>query len=78
MAPWKTASSTVAQRLGKYNESSYSLFYEFNPYLNRVVHQHLTRAELASFPEGKGAYRVAAFVRNPYDRVYSGFPPDSA
>ncbi len=73
LAPWKTASSTNNARLGQYNESPYSQFYDYNPYLQRVVHQHITYAEFAMLPESRNGYFVATFVRNPYDRVYSGF-----
>jgi Sulfotransferase family len=73
LAPWKTASSTMHRRLERYNESPYSRFYYFNAYLQRVVHQHVTCAELSSFPESRCGYFLASFVRNPYDRVYSGF-----
>ena len=73
LAPWKTASSTCHARLGEYNESSYNRFFHFNADLQRVVHQHLTYAEYLCLPESKLGYVTAAFVRNPYDRVYSGF-----
>jgi Sulfotransferase family len=71
--PWKTASQTTVLRLQPYNESPYDLFFYFNNYLNRVVHQHLTCAEFACLPESKLGYFTVSFVRNPYDRVYSGF-----
>jgi Sulfotransferase family len=71
--PWKTASQTMSVRLLRYNDSPYDSFFYFNPYLNRVVHQHLTCAEFACLPESKLGYFAASFVRNPYDRVYSGF-----
>lgn len=71
--PWKTASQTLVQRLKSYDESPYNKFYDFNPYLNRVVHQHITCVEFACLPESKLGYFTASFVRNPYDRVYSGF-----
>lgn len=73
LAPWKTASSTIRARLGAYCESPYDTFYDFNPVLKRVVHQHMTYADFAALPEARLGYRTAAFVRNPYDRVYSGF-----
>jgi len=73
MSPWKTASSTCHETLRNYNESSYDRFFAFNPYLNRVVHQHLTLAELFALPEGRRDYKIGTFVRNPYDRAYSGF-----
>ncbi len=73
LAPWKTASQTMHHRLQRYNESLYPQFFYFNHYLNRVVHQHITCAEFLCLPESKLGYYVASFVRNPYDRVYSGF-----
>jgi Sulfotransferase family len=72
-APWKAASSTMHARLEGMNESPYSRFYEFNSFLNRVVHQHITCVEFISLPEQQLGYLTASFVRNPYDRVYSGF-----
>lgn len=73
LAPWKTASSTAHRRLMAYNENPYSRFYDYNPFLQRVVHQHITYSEFAALPESRLSYFVGAFVRNPYDRVYSGF-----
>lgn len=73
LAPWKTASSTMALRLAPFNESPYSPFYHFSPHLNRVVHQHVTYADYAAMPEARLGLFTAAFIRNPYDRVYSGF-----
>ena len=73
LRPWKTASSTITARLGEDYESPYDRFYDFNPFLNRVVHQHLTYADFQALPESRLGYAVASFVRNPYDRAYSGF-----
>ena len=73
LLPWKTASSTSHERLVAYNDSPYSRFFYFNPFLQRVVHQHITYPEFAALPEGRKGYFSGAFVRNPYDRVYSGF-----
>jgi hypothetical protein len=73
LAPWKCASSTCHATLNAYNESPYSRFFYFNPHLNRVIHQHLTLVDLGALPEAKLGYKTAAFVRNPYDRAYSGF-----
>ena len=73
LSPWKTASSTMHLRLMRFNESPYQGFYDFNPHLQRVVHQHLTYADFTALPESRLGYVTAAFVRNPYDRVYSGF-----
>jgi hypothetical protein len=73
LLPWKTASSTAYIRLEPFNESPYERFYDFNPHLLRVVHQHLTYRDYKALPVSMSGYRTAAFVRNPYDRVYSGF-----
>jgi hypothetical protein len=73
LSPWKTASSTAHLRLEGYNESPYSRFYYYNAHLQRVVHQHITYADYAALPESREGYFTGAFVRNPYDRVYSGF-----
>lgn len=73
LRPWKTASQTMTVRLEAYNESPYDPFFNFNPYLNRIVHQHVTCAEFACLPESTLGYLTGSFVRNPYDRVYSGF-----
>ena len=72
-SPWKTASQTTYARLDAWNESPYSRFFDFNPHLNRVVHQHLTCADFVGLPESRLGYLTGAFVRNPYDRCYSGF-----
>ncbi|MEI9428626.1 sulfotransferase family 2 domain-containing protein [Mesorhizobium sp. Cs1299R1N3] len=72
-SPWKTASSTCNDRLERYNESTYSKFFYFNKHLNRVTHQHITISEFKALPESKLGYTTASFVRNPYDRAYSGF-----
>jgi len=71
--PWKTASSTLGHRFFPYDESPYSRFFYFNRHLNRVVHQHITLADFRLLPESRLGYTTAAFVRNPYDRAYSGF-----
>jgi hypothetical protein len=72
-SPWKTASNTTLHRLKSYNETPYSLFYDQNRFLNRVVHRHLTCADFAVLPESRLGYFTGSFVRNPYDRLYSGF-----
>lgn len=73
LSPWKTASQTTQARLAAFQESTYDAFYHFNPFLNRVVHQHLCCAEFRCLPEASRGYRTASFVRNPYDRAFSGF-----
>lgn len=71
--PWKTASSTLYIRLASFNQSPYSRFYYFNEHLKRVVHQHITVADFKALPENLIDLKKISFVRNPYDRVYSGF-----
>ncbi len=71
--PWKTASQSASTRLMSFDDSPYSKFFYFAPCLNRVVHQHITCAEFACLPESRLGYCAASFVRNPYDRAYSGF-----
>lgn len=73
LAPWKAASSTLCARMAAYNESPCNWFYDYNVHLQRVVHQHLSCADFAGLPESQLGCFVASFVRNPYDRVYSGF-----
>ena len=73
LAPWKTASTTTHKLLGQYNQSPYSRFYAFNPFLQRVVTQHLTYADFQGLPESRLGYFTGSFVRNPYDRVFSAF-----
>jgi hypothetical protein len=71
--PWKTASQTIALRLMPYGESPYDRFFYFNRHLNRVVHQHITCADFACLPESRERFFLGSFIRNPYDRAYSGF-----
>jgi len=73
LLPWKTASQTLVARLSTYDKSPYSKFFYFNKYLGRVVHQHATLSDIRAMPEGGLGYAMASFVRNPYDRVFSGF-----
>jgi hypothetical protein len=73
LAPWKCASSTCHESLAEFDESPYDRFFHFNAQLNRVLHQHLTLGYLRALPEAQLGYKTAAFVRNPYDRAYSGF-----
>ena len=73
LLPWKTGSQTLRARLQHINQSPYPEFFHFNPHLNRVVHQHLTLADFMALPEAREGCRLAVFVRNPYDRVVSGW-----
>jgi hypothetical protein len=73
LLPWKCASQTLRARLQAINRSPYPEFFHFNPLLCRVVHQHLTLADFTALPESREGLRLAVFVRNPYDRVVSGW-----
>jgi Sulfotransferase family len=45
----------------------------FNPILQKLRNQHHTYADYLLLPQSKQGHQVATFVRNPYDRVVSGF-----
>lgn len=73
LLPWKTGSQTLRARLQRINASPYPEFFHFNRHLQRIVHQHLTLADFMGLPESREGCRLAVFVRNPYDRVVSGW-----
>lgn len=73
LSPWKCATSTIHATLAEYNQSPYDRFFHFNAILNKVVHQHITLADFLNLPESRLGYSEAVFIRNPYDRAYSGF-----
>ncbi len=71
--PVKTASQTLQARLESLGVRPYPKLFHFNPHLRRITHQHLTLSDWAALPEHDQGYQLAVFVRNPYDRVFSGF-----
>lgn len=71
--PWKTASQTLQRRLESWGVRPYPALPAFNVALGRVAHQHLTLADWEALPESRRGFELAVFVRNPYDRVVSGF-----
>jgi hypothetical protein len=73
LLPWKCASQTLGARLAAVDRSPYSKFYAANPHLRRVTHQHIVLPDFVGLPESRLGLDLAVFVRNPYDRVYSGF-----
>jgi len=73
LLPWKTASQTLKKRLSFLNRSPYPDYYYFNSIIGRVVHQHITLSDFQRLPEYRPDIQIAVFVRNPYDRVFSGF-----
>lgn len=73
LLPWKCASQTVRTRLRPYAQEPYQQLFYFNNHLQRVRNQHHTFADYLLLPQSKQGHEVATFVRNPYDRVVSGF-----
>lgn len=73
LLPWKCASQTLRSRLRHLDAERHPAFFHLSAALGRISHQHLTMRSFRALPEGALGYRVAVFVRNPYDRVYSGF-----
>jgi len=73
LLPWKCASQTLRSRLAALDARPYPTFFHVNSALGRLAHQHLTLSDFAMLPEAQRGYRIAVFVRNPYDRVHSGF-----
>lgn len=73
LAPWKSASQTCHATLEGVNESSYERSFHYNTRLGKVVHQHIVLSDFMALPEASLGYLLASFVRNPYDRAFSGF-----
>ena len=73
LLPWKCASQTVRTRLLPYAQEPYKQLFYFNPVLQKLRNQHHTYADYLLLPQSKQGHQVATFVRNPYDRVVSGF-----
>jgi hypothetical protein len=73
LLPWKCASQTLQLRLQAHSKPKYPKLFYYNTFLHRVCQQHLELGGFLALPESKMGYALAVFVRNPYDRVYSGF-----
>ena len=73
LLPWKCATQTLRERLSGCDAHSHPSFFHVSDALGRITHQHLTLGDFRALPESTQGYRVVVFVRNPYDRVYSGF-----
>ncbi len=71
--PWKVASSTLSARLGKYDSGRYPAAVHFNEYLAKIIHKHIALDDFVKLPESHEPYYRFTFIRNPYDRIYSGF-----
>ena len=71
--PAKVASTTIYERIKKYNECNYPQENYFNLILNKNSCKHLTLSDFSELPESNLKYKKVSFVRNPYDRFYSSF-----
>ena len=75
LQPWKCASGTLFNRLNKYQQSQYGTGQGnyYNEILKKQTCKHIRLDELYLLPEWRLEYKIACFVRNPYDRFYSGY-----
>ena len=73
LQPWKVASTTLYRRLQIYDCGRYPQGIVYDPKLGRDITRHLPQRDLAQFPEAERKYKRVTFLRNPYDRLYSGF-----
>jgi len=71
--PWKVGSSTLYARLGNYDSGRYPQNKHFNEFLGKYIHKHVALDDFVRLPESRERYYCFTFVRNPYDRIYSGF-----
>lgn len=71
--PWKCGSTTCEKRFAKYNESTYPIGNYFSEILNKISHKHIRLLDFQKLPESNLDYYKISWVRNPYDRLYSGF-----
>jgi hypothetical protein len=71
--PWKCGSTTCQNRFNKYNESPYPHSTQFSKILNKISHKHIHLSDFKKLPESKLDYYKISWIRNPYDRLYSGF-----
>ena len=71
--PWKCGSTTCEKRFNKYNESPYSSERYLSEILNKYSTKHIRLSDFKKLPESNLDYYKISWVRNPYDRLYSGF-----
>lgn len=71
--PWKCGSTTLYRRLEKFDNKKYPQGAYFNEVLGKNSHKHINLADFAKLPESEDSHVRFTFVRNPYDRLYSGF-----
>ena len=71
--PWKCGSATLYQRLRKFDNNKYPQGKYFNKTLGKITSKHIRLCDFYKLPESHLNYIRFTFVRNPYDRLYSGF-----
>jgi hypothetical protein len=71
--PWKCGSTTLFRRLRKYDNAQYPQSVYFNETLGKLSHKHIALEDFFELPESRQNCLRFTFVRNPYDRLYSGF-----
>lgn len=71
--PWKCGSSTLYSRLREYDDARYPQGEYFNTILGKNSHKHIALEDFFKLPESRQNHIRFVFVRNPYDRLYSGF-----
>lgn len=73
LQPWKVASSTLYKRLKQYDSGEVPQYGGFDEKQNVVIHKHIPLDVAVRLSEWRDDYFRFVFVRNPYDRIYSGF-----
>lgn len=60
-------------RLNKFDDARYPQGEYFNDILGKISHRHIALKDFSKLPESRQNHARFSFVRNPYDRFYSGF-----
>ena len=71
--PWKCASTTLHHRLNSYQKRGYPQHEYFNEQLGQRSSKHITCKDFVKLQEAQSPRVRVVFVRNPYDRLYSGY-----
>lgn len=59
--------------MGRFDSKRYPQSEYFNKVLGKRSHKHIALDDFHRLPESRESYARFTFVRNPYDRLYSGF-----
>ncbi|KPA20919.1 Sulfotransferase family protein [Shimia sp. SK013] len=73
LLPWKCGSTTVKRRLVELDTKRAPSFRHFNQIIGAHVDKHIPLDQAAQLPDASPKLQRATLVRNPYDRMYSGF-----